>query len=272
MLCRCLSYLKKIKTRNTPTLNGGEDGGVWILLFSELTLFECNNFIADCGLVFNLLKCHRHIEFISPLSEAFPTDHLWFNICCLRIVVIMATAYLFKWAAWNFHRSCKWADFVVVSIGHKIKEKELKHGFHMSGNSYTIGILLFARLSPILQILNLAGNGKCVKNWNLRDRGTGAERDEKTVEEKNRIVSWFHFIFILLFSSCCSTFTPSATLLSEYLEQVILLPKILVQIVSSRLREVSYRRGLQSRWDKIETGFKRKHKKRQTASSQGKQS
>ena len=89
----------------------------------------------------------------------------------------------------------------------------------MSGNSYTIGILLFARLSPILQILNLAGNGKCVKNWNLRDRGTGAERDEKTVEEKNRIVSWFHFIFILLFSSCCSTFTPSAALLSEYLEQ-----------------------------------------------------
>ena len=96
MLCRCLSYRKTIKTRNTPTLNGGEDGGVWILLFSELTLFECNNFIADCGLVFNLLKCHRHIEFISPLSEAFPTDHLWFNICCLRIVVIMATAYLFK--------------------------------------------------------------------------------------------------------------------------------------------------------------------------------
>ena len=94
MLCRCLSYLKKIKTRNTPTLNGGEDGGVWILLFSELTLFECNNFIADCGLVFNLLKCHRHIEFISPLSEPLTTDHLYFKKYCLRIVAIMATVYL----------------------------------------------------------------------------------------------------------------------------------------------------------------------------------
>ena len=52
-------------------MNGGEDGGVWILLFSEVTLFESNNFVADRSLVFNLLKCHRHIEIISPLSEAF---------------------------------------------------------------------------------------------------------------------------------------------------------------------------------------------------------
>ena len=60
------------------------------------------------------------------------------------------------------------------------------------------------------------------------------------------------------FSSCCSTFTPFATLLSECLERIILLPKILVQMVSSRLRAVSYRRGLQSRSDKNETDFKRK--------------
>ena len=80
MLCRCSSYLE-IKTRNTSTLNGGEDGGVWILLFSEVTLFESNNFVADRSLVFNLLKCHRHIEIISPLSEfkPFTTDYLWFN-------------------------------------------------------------------------------------------------------------------------------------------------------------------------------------------------
>ena len=101
----------------------------------------------------------------------------------------MATVYLFKWAAWNFHSSCKWADFVAVQMEHKIKEKELKPRFHMLGNSYTIGDFTFCRLSQtlpiywilstrlsqILLILNLAGNGKCIKNWNLRDRGTRAQ-------------------------------------------------------------------------------------------------
>ena len=171
-----------------------------------------------------------------------------------------------NWTQDQRERTKAWFSYV----GKLLQDRDFT--FCRPSQALPIYWILATRLSPILPILNLAGNGKCVKNWNLRDRGTGAERDEKTVEEKNRIVSWFHFIFILLFSSCCSTFTPSATLLSEYLEQVILLPKILVQIVSSRLREVSYRCGLQSRWDKIETGFKRKHKKRQTASSQGKQS
>ena len=40
MLCRCLSYLKK--TTNTPTLNGGDRGGLRILLFSEVIVFEYN--------------------------------------------------------------------------------------------------------------------------------------------------------------------------------------------------------------------------------------
>ena len=40
MLCRCSRYLKK--TTNTPTLNGGDRGGVQILLFSEVVLFEHN--------------------------------------------------------------------------------------------------------------------------------------------------------------------------------------------------------------------------------------
>ena len=65
-------------------------------MFSEVTLFESNNFVIDRSLVFNLLKCHRHIEIISPLSEAFATDQLYFNKYCLRIVAIMATVYLFK--------------------------------------------------------------------------------------------------------------------------------------------------------------------------------
>ena len=40
VLCRCSSYLQK--TTNTATLNGGGGymGGVWILLFSEGTIFE----------------------------------------------------------------------------------------------------------------------------------------------------------------------------------------------------------------------------------------
>ena len=40
MLCYRSSRLQK--TTNTPTLNGGGRGGVWILLFSEVTLFEDN--------------------------------------------------------------------------------------------------------------------------------------------------------------------------------------------------------------------------------------
>ena len=40
MLCPCSSCL--YKTTNTPTLNGGDRGGVRILLFSEITLFKNN--------------------------------------------------------------------------------------------------------------------------------------------------------------------------------------------------------------------------------------
>ena len=41
MLCHCSSYLKK--TTNTPTLNnGGDRGGVRILLFCEVILFGYN--------------------------------------------------------------------------------------------------------------------------------------------------------------------------------------------------------------------------------------
>ena len=40
MIYRCSSYLQK--TTNTPTLNGGGRGGVRIVLFSNVTLFEYN--------------------------------------------------------------------------------------------------------------------------------------------------------------------------------------------------------------------------------------
>ena len=62
----------------------------------------------------------------------------------------------------------------------------LKPGFHMSGKSQTIGAFTFCRPSQIYRIIAtilslilpmyLAGNGKCAKNWNLRDGGTGAQQ------------------------------------------------------------------------------------------------
>ena len=41
-LCHCSSYLRK--TTNTPTLYGGEGEGLCILLSSEMTLFESQQF------------------------------------------------------------------------------------------------------------------------------------------------------------------------------------------------------------------------------------
>ena len=63
---------------------------------------------------------------------------------------------------------------------------DFKPGFHMSGKSQTIGDFTFCGPSQIYRIIatsqtqilpiNLAGNGKCAKNWNLRDRGTEAQQ------------------------------------------------------------------------------------------------
>ena len=62
----------------------------------------------------------------------------------------------------------------------------LKPSFQKSGRSQTIRDFTFCRPSQIYWIIatslsqilpiNLAGNGKCAKNWNLRDRGTGAQQ------------------------------------------------------------------------------------------------
>ena len=56
----------------------------------------------------------------------------------------------------------------------------------MSGESQTIGDFTFCRPSKIYRIsatilslilpMNLAGNGKCAKTWNLRDKGPGAQQ------------------------------------------------------------------------------------------------
>ena len=92
--------------------------------------------------------------------------------------------------------------------------------------------------------------------WNSSWKWCWARRKKCWGKKSDSFMISLYFYFT--FSSCCSTFTPSATLLSERLEQFILLPKILVKMVSSRLREVCYRRGLPARWDKNETDFKRK--------------
>ena len=61
-----------------------------------------------------------------------------------------------------------------------------KPSFQKSGRSQTIRDFTFCRPSQIYRIIatslsqilpiNLAGNGKCAKNWNLRDRETGAQQ------------------------------------------------------------------------------------------------
>ena len=60
LLCQCSSYLQK--TTNTPTLNEGDRGGVWIVLFSEVTLLEYN--------VSTIL---------SPIVELNKVDHFFGN-------------------------------------------------------------------------------------------------------------------------------------------------------------------------------------------------
>ena len=62
----------------------------------------------------------------------------------------------------------------------------LKPSFQKSGRSQTIRDFTFCRPSQIYRIIatslsqilpiNLTGNGKCAKNWNLRDRETGAQQ------------------------------------------------------------------------------------------------
>ena len=75
----------------------------------------------------------------------------------------------------------------------------------MSGKSQTIGDFTFCRPSQIYQIIatsqtqilliNLAGNGKCAKNWNLRDRGTGAQQFRGLVMSHRRSPRRYKFEF-----------------------------------------------------------------------------
>ena len=55
MLGPCSSYLQK--TTNTPTLNGGDGGGVRILLFSEVALFMYNVSTILSPIVVYWLRC-----------------------------------------------------------------------------------------------------------------------------------------------------------------------------------------------------------------------
>ena len=75
LLCRCSSYLQK--TTNTPTLNGGDRGGVWIVSFSEVTLLEYN--------VSTIL---------SPIVELNKVDHFFgnFSLNCFIIYTLTLKA------------------------------------------------------------------------------------------------------------------------------------------------------------------------------------
>ena len=71
MLCRCSNYLKK--TANTPTLNGGDRGGVQVLLFSKGTLFEYNVstiFFADCSYSLPEWQTVR-LTFFTPREQCY---------------------------------------------------------------------------------------------------------------------------------------------------------------------------------------------------------
>ena len=84
----------------------------------------------------------------------------------------------------------------------------------------------------------------------------------KNVEEKNWIVLWFQFIIILLFRLAAPLSLPLPFPCLNVSNRLFYLPKILVQMVSSRLRAVSYRIIVvvcnHPGWYKNETDFKRK--------------
>ena len=76
---------------------------------------------------------------------------------------------------------------------------QIKPGFLMSAKSQTIRHFTRCRPSKINRILativsdslpmNLAGNGKCAKNWNLRHRGTGAQQFRGFIERNSSLTS-----------------------------------------------------------------------------------
>ena len=84
----------------------------------------------------------------------------------------------------------------------------------MSGKSQTIGAFTFCRPSQIYRIIatilslilpmNLAGNGKCAKNWNLRDGGTGAHQFGGLVmsEIHRRRPRWYKLEFSFVEHDC----------------------------------------------------------------------
>ena len=52
MQCDCrAAFRATCREQQTPQLNGGEGGGVWIVLLFEVTPFECNYILGDPGAV-----------------------------------------------------------------------------------------------------------------------------------------------------------------------------------------------------------------------------
>ena len=88
----------------------------------------------------------------------------------------MATAYLFKWAAWNFHHSCKWADFVAVVNWTQDQRERIKASFSYVGKIlHDQGVYFLPTVLDFTYILDTRHKTVFVKNWNLRDRRTGAQ-------------------------------------------------------------------------------------------------
>ena len=76
MLCRCSSHLQK--SINTPTLNGGDRGGVRILVFYEVTLFEYNVSKISLPIVAPRTKLYESTDILSSRVSLLT----YYSFCC----------------------------------------------------------------------------------------------------------------------------------------------------------------------------------------------
>ena len=84
MLCCCLNYLKK--TTSTPTLNGGR-GGLWIVLFSEVTPFKDNVLIILSRVVVILVVGRLRLDYFNYWPKKVQIVLLWCSFCLFEIFI-----------------------------------------------------------------------------------------------------------------------------------------------------------------------------------------
>ena len=93
MFCRCSSYLQK--TTNTPTLNGG----VRIVLFSEVTLFECN-----VSTILSPIVGGWCINFGTIMFPAYYRQTFFFLELCWKMFPKQRLCAVFGFQEWHINR------------------------------------------------------------------------------------------------------------------------------------------------------------------------